>query len=241
MATRELIVSGFVNRHVQSMQSLDIPQDIITLLILFYPQFIEFDGNTVDLTNKEKEIITEWFIEVFRLQNKSCTLSAKLLYDYNKDGKEGEDFYEHCVKGKNTFSIVRTNYNGHVFGCFLSKPLPTEVAWSGTRVEDDKAFLCVIRSSFEDKSPELFKVKQDEDHIKRSYICFDDWGPCFGRTELLFLSAADFCEHPGEGTSFQGNLRGNTLCGGDTFIGEDQYCGFEVINMTTFEINIESA
>ena len=54
MSTNDLLVSGFVHG-LMKQYSFVIPQDIITILILFYPQFMKFKGNTVELTNQEKD------------------------------------------------------------------------------------------------------------------------------------------------------------------------------------------
>ena len=148
-------------------------------------------------------MITEWFIDVFELQNKSCRLSSKLLYDYDKDGKQGSDFYTRCLKGNNTFSIVRTNHNGHIFGCFLSKSLVDGAHWLGIEMKDDKAFSCVIRSSFNGKLPELFKIKQDEEFL--AYTCYNDHGPAFGFSfDIALLSLhKDYCEHSKDLSCFE--------------------------------------
>ena len=181
-------------------------------------------------------MITGWFIEVLGLENTSCILSSKLLYDFDKDGKNGDNYYEHCLKGKNTFSIVRTNYNGHIFGCFLSKPMNDVVNTNKTNVDDDKAFLCVIRSSFKDKQPTLFKVKQESKYISGIYKTYSWIGPCFGWSFDLQLLKWDYCCH--SNTCFQGDIQGNILCGGEEFNPENASYKFNVVNMTTFEINI---
>ncbi len=241
-----LIVFGYI-RHIHKQYQFIIPNDIANIICILYPQFIEFEGNTVGLTDKEKEIITTWFNEVLDLENKSCILSSKLLYDYNKDGKDGKDFYKHCLNGKNTFSIVRTGFNGHIFGCFLSKPLQkidsnsNRPNWTIT-IQDDKAFLCVIRSSFKNKSPELFKLNKKRDVLMNddAYHCYNWIGPCFGYSFDLSLrcSFGNYCNHEPDYTWFQGDIKGNILCGGNKFDGSDAKQNFPVEDMTTFEINI---
>ena len=98
---KHLVVPGYIRR-VQEIHRILFPIDIIKIIGNLYPQFIKFEGNTVELTDTEKCMITEWFIEIFELQNKSHILLSRLLYDYEKDGKQGTDFNQHCVSGKNT-------------------------------------------------------------------------------------------------------------------------------------------
>ena len=54
--------------------------------------------------------------------------------------------------------MIETEFNGHIFGCFTSGPIPD---YGNHYVKDDKAFLCVIRSCFEDKKPVLCRIKED--------------------------------------------------------------------------------
>ena len=238
-AQRELIVFGYVHDLITLYSSLDIPKDIITVIIIFYPCFIEFNGNGVGLTDKERETITLWFIDLFNLENKSCTLSSKLLYDYNKDEKSGEVFQNKCLGARNTFSIVQTKFNDHVFGCFLSKPLQKPPAnRCSIRIEDDKAFLCLIRSGFKDKmvAPKIFKIKPDK--AEDAYTQYMDDLPCFGTSFDVQLSCkcSNYCDH--DDSIFDG-IEGNILCGGSLYQSSNDDYTFTILNMTTFEINIQ--
>ena len=232
---RELIVCGYVHNVIKTHSSLDVPLDIIKVIIMFYPCYIEFIGNKVELTDKEKEIITLWFIDLFNLQNKSCILCSNLLYDYTKDKAPGRGFYNDCLNAKNTFSIIQTKFNDHVFGCFLSKPFPKR---SATRVEDDKAFLCLIRSGFKEKilEPKIFKIKPER--ASDAYIQYKNDLPCFGTSYDLQLSCKfpSYCDH--DDTIFDNGINGNILCGGDEYNASNSMKDFEIKNMTTFEINI---
>ena len=247
MTATELIISGF-GREIGKEFDMNIPEEIIVVIIMFYPQFINFEGNTVELTDTEKALITSWFMDVFSLENKSCILSSRLLYDFNKDGKKGNDFYKKCVDSNNTFSIVRSNHDGHVFGCFLSKSLIKKFKTDECRekIADKNAFLCVIRSSLKDRSPELFKVKTSYQHyIDYAYTCDKERGPCFGLSDLRLLNndrGWSCNDNYGQECCFGGMLYGNTLAGGNnkaeaTWGSPDTY-NFYVVNMTTFEINI---
>ena len=141
MATvAELVVSGYI-RELQRELCIHIPTDIWIVFIMFYPNYIQFDGNTMNLTLKEKEIITSWFIKIFSLENKSSILTSTLLYDCNKHGKTGKAFHSKCDQNINTFTIVESEFNGHIFGCFLSKKLNKfEEHDLGKWISDDKVF-----------------------------------------------------------------------------------------------------
>ena len=236
---KELLVTGFVRR-CMTIISMDIPEDINPIIVLFYPWSIGFEGNTVNLTETEKEMITSWFIDVFALKDKWCTLSSRLLYDFDVDGPKGSDFHRQCVNANNTFSIVRTEFNGHIFGCFLSKPFPQDdFGW--TDIGDNKAFVCVIRSCFADQIPKLFKIKQNEQDIKNAYANNKSFGPIFGTSADLKLLdrwgdvGSNYVNH--HNTIFDNGLCGNILCGGDKYSGVN-YHRFTVEKMTTFEIHI---
>ena len=230
MATSgELIVSGYI-RESQAQLHLHIPSDIWMVFVMFYPGCIEFDGNTLNLSLKEKELITSWFIDIFELQNKSAILTSKLLYDFNKDGEDGDDFHLKCDGNINTFSIVETEFNGHIFGCFFSKKLELEKGKQHHWIDDDKVFLCVIRSCFKEKGPELFKTKSSSN----SYFNALGWGPAFGPASLALLTPDNSCSQGKE-------IHGNVLFGGIEYIHEkrDEYTTFEIQQMNTFTINID--
>ena len=236
-------MSGYIRDLMKLYPSLDIPKDIIKVIVIFYPCFIKFNGNRVDLTDKEKEIITSWFIDLFNLQNESCILSSKLLYDHDKDGvtsSYSNSFYNNCLNAKNTFSIVQTHFNDHVFGCFLSKPLqkwPSNQSGFGPiKIEDDKAFLCLIRSGFkkEQLEPQIFKIKAD--CAADAYSEYNNDLPCFGTSFDLQLSSplSNYCDH--RYTKFDG-IAGNILCGGKEY-DKSKRQNFKIKHLTTFEISI---
>ena len=68
---------------------MDIATDIWLVIMMFYSYYIAFEGNTINLTMSEKEMITSWFIDIFGLKDdkKSAILTSKLLYDYKKTHK----------------------------------------------------------------------------------------------------------------------------------------------------------
>ena len=76
---------------------------------MFYPKHIEFEGNTMNLTMEEKEMITSWFIDIFELKHKSSkVLSSELLYIYGENNEKGEDWHAKCDGHINTFQSNRT-------------------------------------------------------------------------------------------------------------------------------------
>ena len=75
MASTELLVYVFI-RELQRKLDIHIPSDIFIVFIMFYPNYIEFGGSTINLTSKEKET------KMFDLKDPSVILTSKLLYDY---------------------------------------------------------------------------------------------------------------------------------------------------------------
>ena len=76
-------------------------------------------------------------------------------------------------------------------------------------------------------------------YLVDTYYCYKDSGPCFGWSfDLQLLTNWDYCLHTKDRVCFQGNLVGNTLCGGDVFIVDEQTHNVDVVNMTTFEIDM---
>ena len=238
--TSELTVSGYV-RELQEIFNFEIPNDILLMITTFYPTYIQFKGNTMKLTLEEKEIITSWFMNVFNFKNDTTILTSKLLYDMNKHGRSGVDFHKNCNESKNTFSIIETEFNGHIFGCFLSKKLDTLRYKSGDYIYDDKAFLCVIRSKFfkNDPGAALFKIKHNKYH--KAYYNTKKCGPSFGATDLTLLSSPGSARsQSGEGlTCFDEAICGNRLFGGEQY---DRVNGgateCKITKMNTFTIDM---
>ena len=231
----ELVVVGYI-RKLQVRLNIEIPEDVWLLVIMFYPKCIEFEGNTMNLTMEEKDIITSWFLDIFDLEYNKSTLTSKLLYDYSKDGKEGKDFHKKCDGNINTFSIVETEFNGHILGCFLSKQLrksDPEVHY-GSLIDDDKVFVCVIRSCFKDKGPEMFQIRAG----KYAYYNAPQYGPAVGLKDLRLLGTVGQCDH--QVTFFSKNLCGNTLCGGNKFDSQNKERRFSIKEVNTFTINIHT-
>eukprot|EP01084_Bolivina_argentea_P199646 341587_1 len=228
-----LTVSGYM-RALQNTLGITIPTDVILVIIMFYPICIEFEERTINLTLNEKQIITSWFIDIFNLHDRSYTFTAKLLYRYNKDGKKGTDFHTQCDSNKNQFSIIETGFHGHIFGCFIS-PF-TQNDGMGKYRSDDKAFLCVIRSSYDNKGPEIFKIKEDK--IQYAYFDVPNWGPAFAANDLtLFKNGTNNCNHS---YSYFENISGNILCGNafKRYYSKNKLYSFEINDMNTFSIEI---
>ena len=236
MASAELIVCGWLRS-----TKLDILKDIVSLIILYYPKCMDFDGNTMNLKISEKYILTEWLINVFDLANKSCELSSKLLYNYKVHGTTGKDFHKKCNNFSNTLTIIQTVHN-HIFGGFLSDKVQTATQYW----DDPKAFLFVIRSSLKEKpDPQIFIRKR----YCYAYMNYYMIGPQFGQSDLcLFYGGMgylddNFCDHTSSNFDDNGNLKGNVLCGGNAYNPENKKYIFNIKEMNTFNIaiNIENA
>ena len=80
-------------------------------------------------------------------------------------------------------------------------------------------------------------IKQDEESTEYAYCCRQDVGPSFGWYDL-YLLGKNCCDHSKGTTNFENKLVGNALCGGDTFHAEDGNYKYDVVNMTTFQIDI---
>ena len=108
-------------------------------------------------------------------------------------------------------------------------------------VVDDKAFLCIIRPSFEDTLPALFKVKNN--YSRNAYFNSRRWGPAFGQSDLTIFGDVDdetncnSCNHLR--TYFQGDLCGNMLCGGRKCEARDKQYRFDIKEMNTFTVHIQ--
>ena len=229
MSQLELLVSGII-RGAETKFIINIPREIRVVIIAFYPNYIEFEENTINLTAKEMEMITSWFIDVFDLSNKKVKIESKLLYDYVRDGTNSKAFHEKCDGNVNTFTIVESTF-GHIFGGFTSKELQKK-AW--VKNKDQKAFLCLIRSCFENKSPALYKIRKQ--NVIDAYY-HGGWGPTFGR-DLRIMSKRGESSACHEYTYYgnDGDLIGNTLCGGIQFNPKNEKYGFDIKEMNTFTI-----
>ena len=239
-SSAELVVSGYI-RELQCKLDILIPSDILIIFIMFYPHCIGFDGSTVSLTLKEKEMITSWFIKIFDLEEQSSILTSKLLYDYNKHGKSGMDFHAKCDGHYRTFTIVESEFDGHIFGCFLSKELhESEPESSGRYINDNRAFLCVIRSCFNNKGPELYQIKQS----RYAYYNKATYGPSIGVDDLNLLSdgwnvSDGGCCHHRFNNFGDNKPDGNIICGGLAFNANNVAYHFGIKQMNTFAIQID--
>ena len=244
MSSTELAVSGYI-RELQNSLNMQIPSDIWLIIIMFHPKYIEFPGNTMNLTMDEKKMITSWFMDIFTLKHETA-LSSELLYssNYTENQNAANEWHESCDGNINTFSIIETEHNGHIFGCFLSKKLvhntksAVSIRYGETKyIIDDKAFLCVIRSRFKDKEtdpgPDIFRVQRSA----FAYYNAESWGPAFGSSDLtLMYFGKNNCNH--QRTFFDTKLRGNRLCGGDKYDEKNIEREYDIKDMNTFTIKV---
>ena len=80
-------------------------------------------------------------------------------------------------------------------------------------------------------------MKQQSEDIIDAYCAYSWIGPCFGKSFDLQLICeyGNYCNH--FNTVFQGNIIGNSLCGGNRFEAENKMYQFDIVNMTTFQID----
>lgn len=244
MATlkRELLISGYFRDHkIESLVDGIIPKEIPLLICLFYPMFIDFNGNTSDLSMKEKEIVTMWLEEVL-LDNSTKTshiLTSSLLYDANKHGYTAKAYHEKCDHEKNKLMVIETEYD-HIFGCFLSVATITNKIPTMKYYADPNSFLCLIRSTFKHQEPKIYKLKNTMG--TEAYFYGDAYGPVFGACEVVLLlhdentRDAFYLNHM---TATFTGVYGNILCGGKSLMTKNLQYEFKVKNMQIFRINIE--
>lgn len=225
---RICLVSGYIKREYTSL-----PEELVTLILIFYPYpSITFEGNVFNLKEEEMDLITSWFMRTFDLDDTDdVRFTSKLLYDNQRDGHE---FNKKCAQQSNLFSIIETNYNGHLIGCFYSLPLGSK---QGSH-EDESAFLCVIRSVFiPHQSPKIYRLKEDKDSIKNAYNYHPECGPTFGRGfDLSVMDVYEKCSYSNLGNSCFRKLTGNELSGGIKYDQTNKRHKFEIKNMMTYTI-----
>ena len=104
---------------MQKALDIKIPDDILLILMLFYPKNIEFEGCTIKLTDDEKEMITNWLLDTFNMAPGNAILSSQLLYDKGKDGTSLENIHKKCEGIPNTFGVIKNRDYDHLIGYFF--------------------------------------------------------------------------------------------------------------------------
>ena len=93
---KDLLISGYIrDQEFESMIDRVIPNEIIFMIALFYPIYIEFEGSSIKLTMDAKQIITSWLNKQILDKNKSnnkTVLNSTLLYNGNRDGFEAKPY-----------------------------------------------------------------------------------------------------------------------------------------------------
>ncbi len=72
---KDLLISGYVrDGTIESVIGRIIPNEILLVIAMFYPIYIEFEGSSIKLTVDEKEMITSWLNEqILEVWNKTVT------------------------------------------------------------------------------------------------------------------------------------------------------------------------
>eukprot|EP01084_Bolivina_argentea_P203015 346776_1 len=147
----DILVSGYIRDELS-----DVPNDIMMLFLMFYPNIIGFEENIFNLSINEKELITSWFVKVFDLDHKNTSkafLDSKILFDSSVYGMINSVHIMQCKQQFNLFTIIQTGY-GHIFGFFSSIGTSLYIPSYEKRV-----FISVIRSTVEDVSPGFHRHK----------------------------------------------------------------------------------
>ena len=142
MSTHKLLVTEYC-RNMPRELDIEIPNDILLVIVLFFPNFIDFEGCKMDLTDDEKTLITNWLAATIS-EFHNPVLFSTLLYDAEMHGKAAGDFHRKCDDHQNLFGIVKIKNFNHIIGFFVSKSFnendPKEGTLIGNYVNDDKAF-----------------------------------------------------------------------------------------------------
>ena len=240
MSVNAVLVQGYI-RTLQKSIRIHIPNDILLIIALFFPNVIEFDGCKMELTDDEKEMISKWLSETICDAN-NPVLCSTLLYDPDMDGKTASDFHRRCDDHQNLFGMVKIKDSDHIIGFFVSQSFnendPKEGTLIGNYVNDDKVFLCVMRSSFKDKGPEIFRVKAAD--AKYAYFNAQDWLPNFGYSDELVINGIDeggYCRTPDE-SCFEPRPIGNIFAGGNEYSIDQTWEFFDIETMQIFAITV---
>ena len=124
MSERELLLKGY-HRELEKEWNINIPDEMVSLISLFFPKYIDFEGCTISLTDEEKELITNWLIDTFDSSqgHTFMNVTSTLLYDMDKDGDKGEDYHDKCDNHPNTFTIIQLEDYDHIIGFYVNKPI----------------------------------------------------------------------------------------------------------------------
>lgn len=231
MSSCELVVDGYL-RQIQKDHNIDIPDDVILMIASFYRKYIEFEGGSIKLTDDEKEMITNWLNDVLLdSSQKHVSLSSTLLFDNIRDGKLAIDYQNKCSDNANMFGIVKIKSYDHIIGFFMSKPLDFEKM----NIEDDKVFICLIRSCFEEIEPTIYKIKKE--YAQEAYECGRYSYPRFGNCELVLYARGEGGAWPTQQSHFNPKVTGNRLAGGSEFKTPDAWYSLSWEYFNVFRID----
>lgn len=235
MSEYELLVKGYCHE-MQRVLNIDIVDDISSVIILFYPKCIDFEGCTINLTNDEKEQVTHWINDALLQSSHVNVLSSELLYDMDTDGNTGKTFHRKCDGHPNLFGIIKMKDYDHIIGYFLSKSFTDKTGF----ISDDKVFICLIRSCFKKKKPQIFKIKSDRVSSAFRNIAKDH--PVIGKFDLwiaLHHRNLTYNMHR-KSTAFKPAIAGNILCGGKYYNGNEvRYVDAKIEHYNVFTIHNE--
>lgn len=122
----------------------------------------------------------------------------------------------------------------HIIAFFLSQPFG-EI--NNYTIQDTKTCICVIRSCFSNKHPEIFRIAQQHS-VRALKICSNSSSPTLGNLELNISdnNGGFTCTTPY--TNFEPPIIGNTLAGGKEFQQKNKWYTFITEQFNVFKINI---
>ena len=241
----EIFISGYL-RQMQKKYRLSLPDDLSNIIALFYPNLIEFRDNSMNLSIKEKEIITNWIMETFNLSlDQSPILSSKLLYD----GTTRSEYFNKCHKIPNTICIIKVKDYDHIICFFTSKGVNGIRSNSKRYIDDDKIFLAVIRSCFKNKGPQIWRIKPEKSahtffcrysEIADTIIGFQNEFSIQTRHKApdTFTKIRGNIAYYEYQTNFKPRMKGNALSGGPRFGKKFHDFEGEIENMNVFTITM---
>jgi hypothetical protein len=103
-------------------------------------------------------------------------MGLKLLYRASRDGFTGSAFHSKCDNKGETFSFVKNESNGNIFGGYLDKPWESKDAY----INSSKSFL------FSFAAKEKYPVKSG--HETYGAYCNTSYGPTYGGGHDFYIS-----------------------------------------------------
>lgn len=176
----------------------------------------------MNLTIKEKEMVTNWIINTFNFPSEDAELSATLLYN----GEDSDVYYSKFkdINIPTTLCIIKIRHYDHIICYFMSQSL------RNLFIHDDNIFIAVIRSCFDHKGPQIWRIKPGEspsavsrneypsNYSRRYDIIFGDEFKIKSESGTgNFNRISGVIANSAEQSRFKPKMKGNVLSGGKKF------------------------